>query len=526
MRIFPIFTSMKSSTNRLIATVIGTILLPLVLYAVYEISSMKEGEEVIEKIYRDQMDAIIFSVNQYSNDNIRSLLDKVEASLTADLTVDEAQPYLSYSNFSVLMFQEVNTKRSSQLILTEELREARNWPNLQDSLLQADPDLPVQLLRYKAGGYRKIEPKGIINIRQKELQVIHCILESNNEYVYATALLDIRGFSENVLAPKLQQIAQEELIITLGYRDSKDYIYQTDSLTNEALFKKSMWLFPELDVGLTSQNKTVSELVDERTQYNLVAALLLIFLLIFGFSLVIRNIRREMLLAQTKADFVSNVSHELRTPLSLISMFAETLLLDRVTSQAKRKEYEEIILKETNRLTNIVNKILNFSQIEANKKVYHPEKVKLNQIIDELLHDYAYHMERNGFAYDLQLEEDLPIIAVDHDALYEALVNLIDNAIKYSPHEKHISIRTGLRHQAVFVQIEDRGIGIAADKINQIFGKFYRVSEGNVHSTRGAGLGLALVSHIMDAHGGDIEVESTPGKGSIFRLVFYLDNHG
>lgn len=518
---------MKSSTHRLVVTVIGTILLPLILYSTYEITSIKEGEDVIEKIYKDQMDAIIFSVNQYSNDNLRGLLDKVESSLTPDLTIDESQPYLQYSNFSALLFKEVDGVRSSQHILSSDLKDTRNWALLQDSLLNADPDLSVQLLRYKKGGYRKIEPRGILTIHQKDYQVVHCILEQDHQYIYTTVLLDIQGFAENVLSPKLQQIAQEELVITLGERGSDEYIYQTDSLTKEIMYKKDMWIFPNLNVGLSSTNKTVTELVDERTQYNLIASLVLIFLLVFGFSLVFRNIRREIRLAQTKSDFVSNVSHELRTPLSLISMFAETLLLNRFNSEAKRKEYEEIIFKETNRLTNIVNKILNFSQIEANKRIYHPEKVKLNELIDELLHDYAYHLERNGFTFDVQLQEELPIIQVDKEALYEALVNLIDNAIKYSPNERHITFRTGIRHQVAFVEVEDRGMGIASDQIKHIFSKFYRVSEGNVQTTRGAGLGLALVSHIMDAHGGDIEVQSTPGKGSIFRLVFYLDNkHG
>jgi two-component system phosphate regulon sensor histidine kinase PhoR len=273
-------------------------------------------------------------------------------------------------------------------------------------------------------------------------------------------------------------------------------------------------------MGISSQNKSVKELVAERTRFNLLAAFILILLLIFGFSLVLRNLRREIHLAQTKSDFVSNVSHEIRTPLALISMFAETLMLDRVPNAEKRKEYEKIIFKETHRLTNIVNKILNFSQIEAGNRRYSFSKFDLNDLVYEITHDYEFHLERNGFTHEIKyLETTLPILA-DKEAIYEALVNLLDNAMKYSDDTRHININTGMNESGVFVEISDQGIGISPNEVKQIFDKFYRVTDGDVHTRKGAGLGLSLVHHIMDAHKGDIEVESTKDYGSTFRLVF------
>jgi two-component system phosphate regulon sensor histidine kinase PhoR len=518
---------LKSSTNRLIATVIGTILLPLIIYSVAEISSVKEDEEMIEKIYRDQLDAIIFSINQFSNDNISGLLDKVEKDINPSLEFNKNTPYLKYSNIVALVVENLSTNQSREIRIFGDSSVQINWKSLRDSVLSLKPNLKTQLIRYKEGGYRKIEPQGTIMVQNDRMQVVHAVLEnSEGQSLFVTAFISIYGFANNVLAPKLQQIAEGDLIITLGYRGQEDYVYVTDTISKEVILSKSMWLIPDLDVGISSANKTVSELVSERTQYNLTTSFILILLLIFGFSLVIRNIRGEMILAQTKSDFVSNVSHELRTPLSLISMFAETLLLDRVNSPEKRKEYEEIIFKETNRLTNIVNKILNFSQIEAAKRVYNPTSININDLVNELMHDYAYHVERNGFTYEIHLTEDLPKIEIDREALYEALVNLIDNSIKYSPNEKFLSICTGQKENAVWVEVTDHGMGIPTDRVKMIFDKFYRVTEGNVQSTRGAGLGLALVSHIVDSHGGDIEVESTPGKGSTFRLIFYLNSNG
>lgn len=518
------FLIMKSANTQLIVIIAGTILLPLILFTVYEITSIKESEKVIEKVYRDQLDAILFSVNQYSDDIINGVLDKLENQLNEKLTVDSIAPSLMLSNLKVILLKDPETGETSAISLDTAF--TSKWTPSQDSLLQNHGHLTAQLLRYKEGGYRKVEPVEQSLIDRSFYQVIHSVIETpSGRVVLFTGLLSINGFAENVLAPKLQQIAEDELIITMGRKGTDGFIYLTDSLTKEVMFKKPMWLFPEMEVGISSKNKTVSELVDERTFFNLLAASLLILLLILGFALIVRNLRREVQLAQNKADFVSNVSHELRTPLSLISMFAETLMLDRVPNVQKRKEYEEIIYKETNRLTNIVNKILNFSQIEANKRIYHPTMIDLNELITEMMHDYSYHLEKNGFTYQVELS-DLPGIYVDKDAIYEALVNLVDNAMKYSPEIRHILIRSGMLGQKIFVAIEDRGMGIPGEKINLIFEKFYRITERNVQTTRGAGLGLSLVKHIMDHHGGDIEVESTKGKGSIFKLVFYLDKNG
>ncbi|REE05773.1 sensor histidine kinase [Marinoscillum furvescens] len=517
---------MKSSSNRLIATVIGTILLPIVLYSVYEITSVKESEEVIEKIYRDQLDAIIFSVNQFSNDNVNALLNKLEEELTDSLTLTTTKPFLKYSNLHAFILDPLPNGPPKLHTLNPELTLGPNWKKQYDSLLAADVALKNQLIRYEEGGYRKVEPRGTLYLGPHKIQIIHAVLDVRGKKVYFTGLLSIQGFAENVLAPRLQQIAERDLIIALQYRKNEQLVYVTDSLSNNIMLSKSMWLFPELDVGISSSNKTVSELVNERTTYNLAATFILILLLLFGFGLVIRNLRKDISLAEAKSDFVSNVSHELRTPLSLISMFAETLMLDRVPSPKKRKEYEEIIYKETNRLTGIVNKILNFSQMEANKRTYHMTTCDLNLIVEELLHDYAYHLERNGFTYTTSFTPDLSVISADKEAIYEALVNLVDNAIKYSPETKHLELRTEESKHTLQIVVMDQGMGIPTEKQRLIFDKFYRVSEGNVHTTQGAGLGLTLVSRIMEAHGGKAEVDHNPTGGSIFKLIFHKDKHG
>ena len=138
------------------------------------------------------------------------------------------------------------------------------------------------------------------------------------------------------------------------------------------------------------------------------------------------------------------------------------------------------------------------------------------------MHDYSFHLEHNGFEYEFEKVDELVSIEADKETIYEALVNLMDNAIKYSQDTKFIAIRTKVRGEHALIEVQDKGIGIPKENLKQIFDKFYRVSEGNVHTVQGAGLGLSLVSSIMEAHGGHIELESKLGEGSTFRLVFKL----
>jgi two-component system phosphate regulon sensor histidine kinase PhoR len=233
-------------------------------------------------------------------------------------------------------------------------------------------------------------------------------------------------------------------------------------------------------------------------------------------------VRHEILLSQAKSDFVSNVSHEIRTPLSLIGMFAETLETGRVPSEDKKQEYYKIISKETTRLSKIVNRILDFSQLEGNKKVFRFTPIKLNELCQEILETYFYPLREKGFDFQFIKDNQLPIILGDREAISEAVINLLDNAVKYSGENKQITLKTLSDHEYAHVEVVDRGIGIARQHHHDIFEQFFRAPTGDVHNTKGSGLGLTLVKKIMEAHHGKVLVESTLGKGSTFRLSFTL----
>ena len=238
-----------------------------------------------------------------------------------------------------------------------------------------------------------------------------------------------------------------------------------------------------------------------------------------GLYLVYSNVRRELHLSRLKSDFVANVSHELKTPLALIRLFAETLELGRVPSEDKAQQYYRVINKESQRLTQLINNILDFSRIEAGRKEYRFAPTDVGRIVNDVLEAYRFQVEQQGFALEVHVADDLPEVEADKEALAQAVLNLVNNAIKYSRDEKYLRLDVRRQGDRVHISVTDRGIGVAKSEQRKIFEKFYRAENSLVHETKGSGLGLALVQHIMQAHGGVVELESAPGKGSTFTLV-------
>ncbi|HYN02248.1 MAG TPA: HAMP domain-containing sensor histidine kinase [Vicinamibacteria bacterium] len=241
-------------------------------------------------------------------------------------------------------------------------------------------------------------------------------------------------------------------------------------------------------------------------------------MLLAGLVLVWTNVRRELKLSRLKSDFVANVSHELKTPLALIRLFAETLELGRVPTEEKKQQYHRIINKESRRLTQLINNILDFSRIEAGRKEYRLVRTDLAAVVRDVVDAYRFPIEHQGFTLDLAVAEDLPEMETDPEALSQALINLLNNALKYSPEKKTIAVSVRREGDRVLVSVADRGIGIPKAEQKRIFEKFYRVESSLVHTTKGSGLGLALVQHITEAHGGRVELLSAPGEGSTFTL--------
>ncbi len=280
--------------------------------------------------------------------------------------------------------------------------------------------------------------------------------------------------------------------------------------------------FRGLALGIKFQGTSIKALGQSWVHRSFWILVCLSLLIAGGLVLTRHIVSKEMALARLKSDFVSNVSHELRTPLALIRLYAETLELGRITTQDKKQQYYRIIRKESERLTALINNILDFSRIEAGRKEYEFRNTDIAELVRNTLESYRYQIEQQGFAFEESIDSNLPVVPVDREAIARALVNLVNNALKYSSDDKFLGVKLYRDNGVVKLEVADHGIGIARRDQSKIFEKFYRAGDPLVHNTKGSGLGLSLVRHITQAHGGEIAVESTPGRGSKFILSLPL----
>ncbi len=225
-------------------------------------------------------------------------------------------------------------------------------------------------------------------------------------------------------------------------------------------------------------------------------------------------------LNKMKSYFVSSVSHDLKTPLTSIKVFTDLLKSGVKKEDDKSNEYLEIIDGESDRLTRLINNVLNYSKIEKGIKEYKFEKVELIEVLNHVHNCMRYLLKMNGFAIKISLPKKPQYVYADKDSIIEAVINLISNSIKYSKNQKVISIALKDCENYKWIIVEDKGIGISSDMQAKIFEPFYQADNREKQYADGAGLGLSIVKHIMNAHKGAIEVESELGKGSKFILKF------
>lgn len=523
---------MNRTVKRIVVILIILILLPAAFLTINEMVSLNQNEEVIGRIYANQLDAILYSVNQYSEDIMNSwasridlFLDEIPKLKTKEVpaTVDSFYDQLP-SLFMVFVADSVNDDKIDLLGWNDENNfisvDYKHFSTEIHNLLEKNQNLVKRLFTYKKSGYRKLEP---VETDTSEGEAILLFIEETpqGENRITGIILDPKEFIYRIMSPKIQEIAQQEFVISV-FNPEENFQFNSskDFKVREVQQSKPLWIFPNYKIGISLVGQTIDDLVKQRALTNILLIGLLTVVLILGVWIVYKNIRKEVEIAQIKSDFVSNVSHELRTPLSLISMFSETLEMDRVKTEEKKREYYSIISQEANRLGKIVNSILNFSKMEAGKRQFNFVNSYLNDVAENVYRSYKFHLEHLGFTFNLTKDETIPIIKIDEEAVSEAIVNLVDNAVKYSLNKKEITLRTGKEENNAFVEVEDKGIGIPEKDQKKIFEKFFRVSSGNVHNVKGSGLGLSIVKYIMDAHKGRIELFSEVDKGSKFRLLF------
>ncbi|MBL8189360.1 MAG: HAMP domain-containing histidine kinase [Acidobacteria bacterium] len=363
--------------------------------------------------------------------------------------------------------------------------------------------------------------------------IVRPIVNDQSQVVgVAGMFLDDQVFLNDYLTPAIAELAPSwfpdeyrDVIVTV--LDQQDKLVFANQQYEGKAFEvgwQFQFIFTDWFLGIRMRHMTEEEWSRRYFLTNLAFSALTALVLIGGIVLALRTASRAMKLSQMKADFVSNVSHELRTPLASIRVFGEFLKLGRVKGEIKVREYGEYIETESRRLTQLINNILDFSKIESGQKTYQFEQADVEQVVNETLKTFEIVLDQHGFTVHLEKpQQSLPPVVIDQEAIAQAFINLLDNAVKYSGEATEINVALGQQNGFVTIAVRDFGIGIASEEREKVFEKFYRVGNVLVHDVKGSGLGLSIVKHIIEAHHGKVTVESELGKGSTFVLHLPTD---
>jgi two-component system phosphate regulon sensor histidine kinase PhoR len=277
-----------------------------------------------------------------------------------------------------------------------------------------------------------------------------------------------------------------------------------------------------LQVSPSASDELTSR-VRNRALLELVMVVLSCGIIVLGVATTLIATARERRTSALKSEFVANVSHELKTPLALVRMFGEMLQSGRVTSEAKRQQYLDIIMSESERLSALIENVLDFARVERGRQPYELAEGSVGDAVSQAVNVYRHRAESEGIGLVADIERDLPRTRIDERAIQLAVINLIDNALKYAPGSGVVTVRASREDGAIVVRVIDRGPGVPAEERERIFERFVRGSSsrnaadprGDARRVRGSGIGLALVKHIAESHGGRAWVErDAPDAGA------------
>jgi signal transduction histidine kinase len=237
-----------------------------------------------------------------------------------------------------------------------------------------------------------------------------------------------------------------------------------------------------------------------------------------GGAYILQTLRSEMQLARQKTTFVANVTHELKTPLTSIRMFAEMLRQGRQPDTAKQEKYLDLMVSETERLTRLINNVLDFARVERGQRKYEKRRLDVARLGEELTEGQRVRLEHNGFTLTFRNDLREAFIEGDEEALKQAVLNLLSNAEKYSVEDKRVDVEVSGTGQFVLIEVKDRGRGVPAGEAERIFQEFYRADDSLTAKAGGSGLGLSIALRIVRDHGGDIQYFPRDGGGSVFQV--------
>jgi len=251
-------------------------------------------------------------------------------------------------------------------------------------------------------------------------------------------------------------------------------------------------------------------------------ALAAVLVITTGYALT-RSLAHELDVARLKSQFVAAVSHEFRTPLATLRQLTENLADGRVSTDERRSAYFQTQRRATNRLSRLVERLLDFGRMEAGALRYHFEPVDIGRLVHDVVDEFENVAPTSGHDITVGVDPELPNVYADPEALGQAFWNLLDNAIKYSPGQPAVRVDAVREGDFAAIRVRDEGFGIAPQEKKQLFRKFFRGSAAVSARIKGAGIGLAMVDYIVRAHRGHIRVESETGRGSTFTILLKLE---
>jgi two-component system phosphate regulon sensor histidine kinase PhoR len=277
---------------------------------------------------------------------------------------------------------------------------------------------------------------------------------------------------------------------------------------------------------VTGSQASSDETMTARQRFMLLGIGTVVAFLLAGTYFAARAIRREAAVSRLQSDFVAAVSHEFRSPLTAMRQLSEILAFGRVSDGTRRQKYYDTLVSETTRLQRLVETLLNFGKMEEGARQYRFKKIETGELVDGVVAEFQPQLAVAGRRIELRRPPVRCPIEADGEALALAVHNLVDNALKYSPDQPAVSVGWGCENGSIAIRVRDRGMGIPADEQRAIFEKFVRGRAAIAGNVKGTGVGLAMVSHIVRAHGGKVRVVSAPGEGSTFTILIPARDRG
>jgi len=362
------------------------------------------------------------------------------------------------------------------------------------------------------------------NIKENKLQrlplegeTLYCIYHKY-EGASALALLSAENIT-SVFAPFGAEFKNSDVVYRI-VDESGRFVAGTDKVVDEPFASAALGEdFPGWKIELAFKAGDVFEKAASRhvAIYVWTGVLVIVLILLAG-GFAAQAVRKQIKLNKLKNDFIATVSHELKTPLASIRLLVDTLLEGNYKDQQQVTDYFQLVSKENERLTRLVDNFLSFSRMERNKQTFAMAWINPARIARDAAEVVKTKFNAGRCDFQLQIADNLPDVFADHDVMVTAVVNLLDNSYKYSYDNKNIELKVFSEDDLVCFSVKDNGIGMDRRQIKKIFDRFYQADTSLSRRAEGTGLGLSIVKFIVDAHKGTISVDSVPGEGSTFTV--------